>query len=74
VLERFRDRERVLARALELGAEDRLAVSEARIQRAIFERASLDARRKVESALGDLEDALQRPLANDGSATKEKLE
>jgi outer membrane protein TolC len=64
----YRARERTEARALELGAEDRLGYSETRIQRAIFERARLDANRRVEAAFGDLEDALERTL--EGRATE----
>jgi outer membrane protein TolC len=67
VLARYRERERQVGRAVELGAEDRLALSEVEIQRAVFARAELAAKRKVEAALGDLEDALQRPLMGEAA-------
>jgi outer membrane protein TolC len=66
VLERHRERERRFERAVAIGAEDRLALSEARVQRAVFARSRLEAAHRVNAALGDLEDALQRPLTGAG--------
>ncbi|MBI5487748.1 MAG: TolC family protein [Deltaproteobacteria bacterium] len=48
------------------GAEDALAVAGARVQAAAVARARVDAVRKVQEAVGALEDALQRPV--DGEA------
>jgi outer membrane protein TolC len=66
VLARHRERERRLERAVAIGAEDRLALSEARVQSAVFARSRLEAAHRVNAALGDLEDALQRPLMGAG--------
>jgi outer membrane protein TolC len=66
VLERHRERERRLERAVAIGAEDRLALSEARVQRTVFARSRLEAAHRVNAALGELEDALQRPLTGAG--------
>src|SRR5262249_37268800 len=49
-------------RAFEVGEEDRLTLASAKVQSAESERSRLDALRKAQSALGALEDALQRPV------------
>ena len=51
-----------MSRAVEAGEEDRLALAEVRIESAVAARARLDALRRVQSALGDLEDAVEQPL------------
>jgi outer membrane protein TolC len=63
-------RERATARALELGEADRLALVGVSLQRALAAGGRLEALRKVQAALGALEDAVQRPLL-DGGATPE---
>ena len=50
-------------RAVQLGESDRLALNSALLQSTAAARARLDALRRVQVALGALEDALQRPLA-----------
>jgi outer membrane protein TolC len=64
ILARHRDREQRLERALAIGAEDRLALTEAQVQRAVFARSRLEAAHRMQAALGELEDALQRPLTS----------
>ncbi len=49
-------------RAVEAGEEDRLALSGVRIEQAVIARGRLDALARAQSALGELEDAVQRPL------------
>lgn len=56
-------RERLAQRAVELGEADRLALASVRLQRLVVARARLDALRRAQTALGALEDAVQRPLA-----------
>ncbi len=56
-------RERSARRAVELGDEDPLTLLGVRVQRSVLVRARLDALGRVQSALGALEDAVQRPLA-----------
>jgi len=55
-------REAAMRRAVEAGEEDRLALAGVRVESAVAARARLDALRRVQSALGDLEDAVQQPL------------
>jgi len=57
-----RARETAVRRGLEAGAEDRLALVGAQLQRVVAERARLAALRKTQEALGALEDAVERPL------------
>jgi len=54
--------ERFLKRAVDVGDEDTLSLADIRVQRAVSERANLDALRRVQVALGGLEDVLQVPL------------
>ena len=49
-------------RAVELGEEDRLALNAAQIEHAVVLRGRLDALARAQSALGELEDAVERPL------------
>lgn len=49
-------------RAVDAGEEDRLALSSVRIEGAVAARARLNALRRVQSALGALDDAVQQPL------------
>jgi outer membrane protein TolC len=52
-----------MRRAVDAGEEDRLALVGVRIEGAVAARARLEAMRRVQSALGALEDAVQQPLA-----------
>ncbi len=54
--------EKLTQRAVELGEADRLALSSVQLQRIVVARARLDALRRAQTALGALEDAVQRPL------------
>ena len=54
--------EKLTQRAVELGESDRLALTSVQLQRIIVSRARLDALRRAQTALGALEDAVQRPL------------
>ena len=49
-------------RAVQLGEEDRLALNGVQIEHAVVVRGRLDALTRAQSALGELEDAVQRPL------------
>jgi cobalt-zinc-cadmium efflux system outer membrane protein len=49
-------------RAVQLGEEDRLALNGVQIEHAVVARGRLDALGRAQSALGELEDAVQRPL------------
>lgn len=51
-----------MQRAVNAGEEDRLALSGVRIEGAVAARARLEAERRLQSALGALEDAVQQPL------------
>jgi outer membrane protein TolC len=55
-------REAAIRRAVEAGEEDRLALAGVRIEGVVAERARLDAMRRLQSALGALEDAVQQSL------------
>jgi len=55
-------REAAMRRAVEAGEEDRLALAGVRLESAVTARARLDAVRRVQSALGALEDAVEQPL------------
>jgi hypothetical protein len=58
-----RKTETITRRAVELGETDRLTLEATRLQGATLARTRLEALRKAQSALGQLEDAVQRPLA-----------
>ena len=53
---------RMMRQAVRLGEEDRLGLNGVQIQRSVLARARLDALARAQSALGELEDAVQRPL------------
>jgi outer membrane protein, heavy metal efflux system len=52
--------------AIRAGAENRLSLDGVQIQLSLLARARLDAIGRAQRALGDLEDAVQRPLDHDG--------
>lgn len=54
--------EKLTRRAVELGEADRLALASVRLQGVVVARARFDALRRAQTALGALEDAVQRPL------------
>ena len=53
---------RMMQRAVRVGEEDRLGLNGVQIQSSVLARARLDALARAQSALGELEDAVQRPL------------
>ena len=53
---------RMTERAVRLGEEDRLSLNGVQIQSSVLARARLDALARAQTALGELEDAVQRPL------------
>jgi len=62
-LHRLQDAQlQMMQQAVRLGEEDRLALSGVRIESSVVTRTRLDALARVQSALGELEDAVQRPL------------
>jgi cobalt-zinc-cadmium efflux system outer membrane protein len=52
----------ILQQTIRAGADNRLSLDGVQIQRSILSRARLDALARAQRALGDLEDAVQRPL------------
>ena len=56
----------IVQQAIRAGAENRLSLDGVRIQLSVLARAKLDALGRAQRALGDLEDAVQRPLSQDG--------
>jgi hypothetical protein len=52
----------MMQRAVSLGEEDRLSLNGVQLQSSVLARARLDALARAQSALGELEDAVQRPL------------
>ena len=56
----------VVQQSIRAGADNRLSLDAIQIQLAVLARASLDALGRAQRALGDLEDAVQRPLDRDG--------
>lgn len=54
--------EKFTRRAVELGEADRLALASVQLQRIVVRRARLEALHRAQTALGALEDAVQRPL------------
>jgi outer membrane protein TolC len=60
-----------MQQAVQLGEEDRLALNGVQIENSVLARTRLDALARAQSALGELEDAVQRPLdPGDASAAK----
>jgi outer membrane protein TolC len=53
---------RMMQRAVSLGEEDRLSLIGVRLESSVLARTRLDALVRAQSALGELEDAVQRPL------------
>ena len=53
---------RMMQQAVRLGEEDRLSLNGVQIQGSVLAQARLDSLRRAQSALGALEDAIQRPL------------
>jgi outer membrane protein, heavy metal efflux system len=53
---------RMMQQSVQLGEEDRLGLNGVQIESSILARARLDALAPAQSALGELEDAVQRPL------------
>jgi len=51
-----------MQRAVQLGEEDRLVLTGVQVENAVLARMRLDALARAQSALGELEDAVQRPL------------
>jgi hypothetical protein len=51
-----------MRQSVRLGEEDRLVLTGVQIESSVVERAKLDALARAQSALGELEDAVQRPL------------
>jgi hypothetical protein len=49
--------------AVRVGEEDQLALNGVRIETSVVARIRLDALSRAQTALGELEDAVQRPLA-----------
>ena len=56
----------IVQEAIRAGAENRLSLDGVQIQVAALARAKLDALGRAQRALGDLEDAMQRPLGHEG--------
>jgi hypothetical protein len=52
----------MMEHAVRLGEEDRLGLNGVQIESSVVARARLDALARAQSALGELEDAVQRPL------------
>jgi cobalt-zinc-cadmium efflux system outer membrane protein len=63
-----RKRETAIQRAIELGEMDRVALAGVRLEMASAREARLGAIRRAQAALGELEDAVQRPLGPDSPA------
>jgi outer membrane protein TolC len=62
-LHRLQDvQQRAMQKAVLVGEEDRLALSGVRIESSVVARSRLDALSRAQSALGQLEDSVQRPL------------
>jgi len=59
--------QRIVQAAIRAGIDNRLSLDGVQIQLAVLARARTDALGRAQRALGDLEDALQRPLAHDGT-------
>ncbi|HVA94930.1 MAG TPA: TolC family protein [Candidatus Dormibacteraeota bacterium] len=57
---------RIVRQTIRAGADDRMSLDGAQIQLSILARARLDALDHAQQALGNLEDAVQRPLGHDG--------
>ncbi len=60
-----------MQQAVQLGEEDRLALNGVQIESSVLARSRLDALARAQSALGELEDAVQRPLDPGDEVPKE---
>jgi outer membrane protein TolC len=56
----------IIQQTIRAGADNRLSLDGVQIQLSVLSRARLDALGRAQRALGDLEDAVQRPLDQDG--------
>ena len=56
----------IIQQTIRAGADNRLSLDGVQIQLSVLARARLDALGRAQRALGDLEDAVQRPLDHDG--------
>jgi cobalt-zinc-cadmium efflux system outer membrane protein len=56
------ERLRTTQRAVEVGEQDQLALNAVELEKAVLDRSRLDALARAQRALGELENALQRPL------------
>jgi len=56
------EQEQMMRRAVDVGAQDRLSLNGVRIESAVLARGRIDALSRAQSALGQLEDSVQRPL------------
>lgn len=54
--------QKMMQQAVEVGEEDRLTLNGVRVESSAVARSRVDALRRAQSALGELEDAVQRPL------------
>lgn len=61
--ERQQSQVQAVQRTIQAGADDRLSLDAVEIQLSVVARARLDALARAQTALGNLEDAVQRPLA-----------
>lgn len=61
----LQNQQRAAEHAVEVGESDKLALAGIRVQTAVAFRARLDTLRKVQTAVGALEDAVQRPLTEE---------
>jgi len=62
VLNLQENQRQAMQQAVRIGEQDRLTLEDANIQSSVLARARLDALAQAQKALGDLEDAVQRPL------------
>lgn len=65
IIRQSRAQEQAIQRALEAGQGDRVALNGAQLQTAVAAMAQFDALYRAQQALGDLENAVQRPLLPD---------
>ena len=56
----------IVQQSIRAGADNRLSLDAVQIQLSLLARARLDALGRAQRALGDLEDAVQRPLDREG--------
>jgi outer membrane protein TolC len=61
----LQDQRQAIEQSVRAGASDRLDLDDADIQASSAERARLDALARAQRALGELEDAVERPLVSE---------